>query len=347
MKRCLEPQGNRPRVTLAVFAYNQESYIREALESALSQTYEPLELVITDDCSQDETFTKIQQIIACYNGPHYVTVHRNDINLGRERWDLIVNNAVDRAQGELIVLAAGDDISEPHRVERLVAAWVGEGRPSGILHSAVFTLPDNPALSGNLLEDGATFGSMSPLGVVRNDGEGVLGASMAFTKDLFSRFGPLPPGTLFEDRVLGFRAILTGKVCYLREPLVRYRIHDGNVSGSNIYADAARWERFCRGHRTLFAAFRHDFQLVRSGATTDSLILSSIDARLRHVARTEKLITGTPIERVFAAYHVSSRQLNWRYRASFILKHSGLDRLKVVSFLRRLARRLVARKAGG
>ena len=47
------PTPDRPLVTFALFAYNQEQYIREAVEGAFSQTYEPLEIILSDDCSSD------------------------------------------------------------------------------------------------------------------------------------------------------------------------------------------------------------------------------------------------------------------------------------------------------
>jgi len=46
---------DRPLVTFALVAYNQEQYIREAVEGAFAQTYEPLEIILSDDCSSDRT----------------------------------------------------------------------------------------------------------------------------------------------------------------------------------------------------------------------------------------------------------------------------------------------------
>lgn len=40
-----------PLVTFALFAYNQEKFIREAVEGAFAQTYESLEIILSDDCS--------------------------------------------------------------------------------------------------------------------------------------------------------------------------------------------------------------------------------------------------------------------------------------------------------
>ena len=57
---------DRPLVTFALFAYNQEKYIREAVEGAFSQTYEPLEIILSDDCSSGGTFEIMQEIAAEY-----------------------------------------------------------------------------------------------------------------------------------------------------------------------------------------------------------------------------------------------------------------------------------------
>ena len=49
-------------VTYVVLTYNQESYIREAVQSALAQNYSPLEVIVSDDCSIDKTFDVIREI---------------------------------------------------------------------------------------------------------------------------------------------------------------------------------------------------------------------------------------------------------------------------------------------
>ena len=45
------PVTGAPLVTFALFAYNQERYVREAVEGAFAQTYQPLEIILSDDCS--------------------------------------------------------------------------------------------------------------------------------------------------------------------------------------------------------------------------------------------------------------------------------------------------------
>lgn len=50
---------DHPLVTFALLAYSQEKYIREAVEGAFAQTYEPLEIILSDDCSSDRTYFTI------------------------------------------------------------------------------------------------------------------------------------------------------------------------------------------------------------------------------------------------------------------------------------------------
>ena len=68
----------RPLVTFALFAYNQEKYIREAVEGTLAQVYDPLQIILSDGCSSDRTFEIIQEIAASYAEPHRLILNRNE-----------------------------------------------------------------------------------------------------------------------------------------------------------------------------------------------------------------------------------------------------------------------------
>ena len=98
-----------PLVTFAVFGYNQEKYIREAVESALAQSYEPMEVVLSDDCSTDQTFEIMQEMARSYVGNKIVIARRTHANLGTF---LHVVDVANIAKGELLVLAAGDESQE-------------------------------------------------------------------------------------------------------------------------------------------------------------------------------------------------------------------------------------------
>ncbi len=71
-----------PLVTFALLSYNQERFTKEALEGVCAQTYSPLEIVISDDCSSDRTFSIISEMVDVYQGPHAIISNRNRKNLG-------------------------------------------------------------------------------------------------------------------------------------------------------------------------------------------------------------------------------------------------------------------------
>ncbi len=223
---------DRPLISFALGCYNQEAFVREAVQGALSQTYSPLEIIILDDCSSDRTFEIVRQIIAAYKGPHSVQLNRNDRNLGIGG---NVNRMMELCRGELVVVAAGDDISLPTRTEATFQAWEQFGRrPTSICSSYITISADgtdrgigglrgdpNDFRSVKLLE-GSLFGFLSTRHPV------VCGCSHAWSRELFNYFGPL--NSDLEDLVLSFRSLAIGQMLYIRQPLVKYRRHGGNVS---------------------------------------------------------------------------------------------------------------------
>lgn len=94
---------NLPKVTIMIPTYNQEEYIAEAIESALSQDYQNLEVVVTDDCSTDGTGDVARRYVT---DPRFRYV-RNELNLGRV--GNYHNTAHNVAQGEWLINLDGDD----------------------------------------------------------------------------------------------------------------------------------------------------------------------------------------------------------------------------------------------
>jgi glycosyltransferase involved in cell wall biosynthesis len=123
-KIAASQEQDKPLVTFALFAYNQEKYIREAIEGAFAQTYEPLEIILSDDCSTDRTFEIMQEMVSSYRGASKITARQTKKNLGTL---LHVAEVAKLAKGKLLVLAAGDDISLAERTETIVNAWQSTG----------------------------------------------------------------------------------------------------------------------------------------------------------------------------------------------------------------------------
>lgn len=100
-------------VSVLLTSYNREKYIRESIESVLSQTYKQYELIIVDDASTDST----KEIINEYKSLSNIYIVYNEYNLGEYRNR---NKAASIAKGEYIKYLDSDDVMAPDCLEVMV-----------------------------------------------------------------------------------------------------------------------------------------------------------------------------------------------------------------------------------
>ena len=96
--------ADAPIASILLIAYNQQATIVEAIAGALAQTYSPLEIVVSDDASSDDTWAHMQHAVAGYAGPHRVVLNRNEHNLGIGAH---LSRVVELSRGVLLFVAAG------------------------------------------------------------------------------------------------------------------------------------------------------------------------------------------------------------------------------------------------
>ena len=217
----------KPLVTISMITYNQERYVRDAVRGALAQTYEPLEIVISDDCSIDSTWGIICDEVEAYRksgGIHKnIVLNRNEQNLGIIRHSLAQEA---RIHGELMVANAGDDISRPNRVERIVEAWEAAGRKATVICHAWQSIDaDN-----NVLQE-----KEGPWRI-----ECILGAAAAYSMSALRHFPHTTVVGAFEDHVFMVRALCFGTYLMIDDVLVKYRIGSGVTSSSTYRLNRLR-----------------------------------------------------------------------------------------------------------
>jgi len=222
--------SGRPLVTICILAYNQEKFIREAIEGALNQTYEPLEIVISDDCSTDQTYEIISEVASGYTGKKSIILNRNKKNLGIGAQ---INKTMDISHGELIIANAGDDISLSHRVEKIVDGWIERGRKSFSIYSSMTVIDEK----GNELGRWAwppTQDMSSVTRMIESNKWRIHGCTHAWHRDVFDRFGPISNNVWHEDRLIPVRSRILGEIQFIEEPLMKYRIHCSNYSNVRV-----------------------------------------------------------------------------------------------------------------
>lgn len=234
----------KPCVTLALISYNQAQFIAEAIAGALSQTYSPLEIIISDDCSLDGTYDIISKILSTYTGPHTLVINRNPQNIGLIKH---VDYVTSIAAGEIVVMAAGDDISKPNRVEMIVAAYLASDRQSQYFHSSCEII-DQYGINGGMFESPGINNFKSLLKCALSNMLAI-GATQAWTKQFYSSFTKIHSNVWAEDLIVGFRAMLCSTVCYVPEALVYYRHGIGLSSrSSDITATQIKNEEYMYRH---------------------------------------------------------------------------------------------------
>jgi glycosyltransferase involved in cell wall biosynthesis len=232
-------------VSFVLLTYNQERYAAEAIRGALAQTYSPLQVVVSDDASTDGTFEVLRGAVAGYSGPHDLLVRRNPRNVGIADH---INTVMGLAKGSILVVAAGDDVSLPNRVESCVKAMVA--RPE-LLSMCCGTRAIDA--EGNVHPEWGDKSAYFWEEPVRERGERltrylehgkplILGCANAFRRELHDRFGPLHRDVVNEDNVYTFRAHLLGEVDRIDEVGVLYRRHPGTLSRKDNSGDS-HWER--------------------------------------------------------------------------------------------------------
>jgi len=237
-----DPQADRPLATFALMAYNQEKFIREAVEGAFAQDYEPLEIILSDDCSTDGTFDIMQEMAETYKGNARVIVSQNTENLG-----LIghVNQLFDACSGELIILAAGDDISFPNRTKCCVEYYNKLEDKRVLIHGDVIGIGEHGERLG---KRSPPIKSLRPIDELALSRSLYIGATGAISRALIGSYEPIKFRKAYEDVVWGFRAALDDAFHYLPETLVYYRVGVG-ISEKGLHSNSFR-SKVSRLHRS-------------------------------------------------------------------------------------------------
>jgi glycosyltransferase involved in cell wall biosynthesis len=216
---------NRPTITAVVAAYQAERFIAEALESILTQTRPPDEVVVVDDGSTDGTARELERFA------DRVRIVRRP-NGG---CPAAFNTAFREARGDFVAMCGADDIWEPRKLEWQLEAI--EAYPQADVfygHAALVGTVEGehmqPRESGLL--DSTSFRD----GLFRENY--VCAPSIVIRRALFERLGPFVENFGADDYEYWFRCLRAGAHFYY-DPrvLMRWRQHESNLSGQIDWMD--------------------------------------------------------------------------------------------------------------
>lgn len=103
------------KISIAIPTFNRVNYLRMAVESALSQTYANIEVIISDNASTDNTCETLDK----YNDSRIVVV-RQSTNIGMmANW----NKCLEMATGDYFILLSDDDLLDSNAIEKMIAIF--------------------------------------------------------------------------------------------------------------------------------------------------------------------------------------------------------------------------------
>ncbi|MEW6111566.1 MAG: glycosyltransferase [Thermodesulfobacteriota bacterium] len=289
-----------PKVSIIIPSYNHAPYIGEAINSARSQTFDDLEIIIIDDGSKDESFDIIQALAKKDKRIRALA----QLNAGSHA---TINRGIEMSSGKYIAILNSDDRFHPSRIETMLAECelrnldfltsgltLIDADGNEVTHEKHWWLRMYRDMQKKFREDG-------PLKSLFFGNYTVSTSNFFLRRELYNNLGPLRSMKYVLDWDYAFRAIIKNPEkydCLIDNPLLDYRLHGSNTitsgiirsaveanrmlvhHGSTIYPEAghilkqiqrnARYQRhqiiqrINHTHDLLIESLRNEFQLVRN-----------------------------------------------------------------------------------
>jgi glycosyltransferase involved in cell wall biosynthesis len=215
-----------PLITIILLCYNQWRFVAEAVGGILSQTYSPVEILIFDDCSTDQTADIIERTIADHPHRHDVRFIRNPEN---KHSNIVCRMGLRMAKGEFIFVSHGDDIMLPNMVEEMVKVWIAEG--VSLVTANAHYIDESSRPLNRTFRDPTQLADDS-FETLARDGTNAccFGPAIGFERAIYEKFDWVPRYLRAYDIMYPFYAYLLSGARFLNRPLLRYRVHGQNTS---------------------------------------------------------------------------------------------------------------------
>ncbi|HIF9371761.1 TPA: glycosyltransferase family 2 protein [Photobacterium damselae] len=214
------------KVSIIMPAYNAGETILESIESVIEQTYQNWELIIIDDCSNDDTITKVNMI-----NDARVILLKNSINSGVA---LSRNNGIKKVTGRFIAFLDSDDLWLPEKLETQVAELL-KHKNAVCCHSGFYRMD----AKGNNINEVKAVNIVDAKKQLYGNFIGNLTGVIDLAK---LGYIPLQKNTKHEDYLMWYE-VLNSKNNFsigIDKPLAKYRVHQ-SVSSNKFKSIYWHW----------------------------------------------------------------------------------------------------------
>jgi glycosyltransferase involved in cell wall biosynthesis len=236
-----------PKISVIMSVYNNDKFLKDAIESVLNQSYDSFEFIITNDNSSDKTLSIIEEYAKKDNR---IIVINNLINLGLTK---SLNQMIEISSGKYIARMDGDDICENLRFMKQVEKMEIDNKIDLIFSSSVLIDGEGneiceswrPSKINKILQYLPLYNFIThPSVMIKTD----VIKSYLYNQDFITG----------QDKELWLRLFKDKKnFFYMKEPLIKYRINDSSVRNKKkvrVYFNLANQ---CINNRKKFLAFKY------------------------------------------------------------------------------------------
>ncbi|MDZ8138118.1 MAG: glycosyltransferase family 2 protein [Nostoc sp. DedQUE04] len=235
-----------PKVSIIIPAYNTETYIGKAIESALKQTLTDIEVIMVDDGSSDKT---VEVAKSFTDRRLKVIVNQQNVGAAAAR-----NRAFRAAQGEWIAVLDSDDWYAPKRLENLVS--LANQTNADMIADDVYLIEDGTTSPWSTLiqESGERIDKIFQIDIVyfvETDVYGQPGLHLGLSKPLFKREFLIKNGIEYDEEIrmgqdfwIDMKCLIKGARFFIEpKPYYFYRSRPGSL----VYqSQLPRLNQYCK-----------------------------------------------------------------------------------------------------
>lgn len=271
--------NNHPLVSVVIVTYNSAAFVLDALESVKEQTYDNIELIVSDDCSKDDTVSICEQWIET-NKDRFVNVVlvTTEKNTGTAA---NCNRGLSKCKGEWLKLFAGDDALCSNCIEDFVG-FVTEN-PEAKLIIGVFEEYEGSFVEGNKVDYHSDCNTRylddtaEKQFEVMVQGSFILPCACFLNMEMVRSVGGYDEKYgVFEDLPFYLKVLKSGYRCFRMDKVVaKYRLSDSNIwANSSVYFNYDlkkkqylvlkdwRFPYYSRGRRIICTCHHYFFELL-------------------------------------------------------------------------------------
>lgn len=220
-------KSNQPKVSIQIISFNQKDFIAEAIESAIGQDYENLEVIVSDDASTDGT----AEIIAAYQQryPDRLVALLNNNNVGITANS---NRGLRECTGKYIAFQGGDDVLLPGKIVAQVE-WFEKNEERVLCGHQVEVFYQDGSQSPHLFQQELPVG-FGPVAIIRH-GVPYAATSIMVKAEKIPTYGFEELLYTVSDHMLWIEVLMgDGEYGYVEGVYARYRRHPNNITNKKL-----------------------------------------------------------------------------------------------------------------